>query len=196
MRRLFGLFAGSMVLISVRAGMGQTPPAPPPPSRPPPTTQTPQIDCSWLTVDTVAKTATLQLIAGLTGLNGALNFNGFRDGGLTFSVPLNWNVVLHFTNHDGDLPHSAEIIDSVKPIPPGPVDAAFPRAMTIRLSQGIESGGEDDIRFVANKAGSYLIFCAVPGHGLAGMWIRLHVSRTDKRPTVSATPAAGGGGGR
>jgi hypothetical protein len=182
-----------LVLTSVRAGLAQTPPAP---SRPPPTTQTPQIDCTWLTVDTTTKTATFQLIAGLTGLNGALNFNGFRDGGLTLTVPLNWNVVMHFTNRDGDLPHSAEVIDSMKPMPAGPVDPAFPRAMTLRLAQGIESGGEDDIRFVANKAGSYLIFCAVPGHGLAGMWIRLHVSRTDNRPTLSSTAAAAGGGGR
>jgi hypothetical protein len=66
--------------------------------------------------------------------------------------------------------------------------------VTIRLSQGLEAGAEDDIRFAANKAGSYLIFCAVPGHGLAGMWIRFKVSRTEKRPTLAATPAAAGGG--
>jgi len=176
-------------MMSARAGMAQTPPAP---SRPAPTTQTPQIDCTWLTVDTTTKTATFQLIAGLTGLNGALNFNGFRDGGLMLTVPLTWNVVMHFTNRDGDLPHSAEVIDDVKPLPPGPVDPGFPRAMTIRLAQGLEAGAEDDIRFVANKAGSYLIFCAVPGHGLAGMWIRFKVSGTDRRPSLAATPAGAG----
>src|SRR6266566_7054862 len=106
------LVAGSMLVISVRVGTTQTPPAPPPapatsPTRPTPTTQTPQIDCNWLTVDTTAKTATFQLVAGLTGLNGALNFNGFKDGGLTLSVPLNWKVVIAFRNHDGVLPHSA-----------------------------------------------------------------------------------------
>lgn len=178
------------------SAIAQTPPAPPPPARPfrpPPAPHAPVIDCGWLTADTVTQTATFQLIAGLTGLNGALNFNGFRDGGLTFSVPLNWNVVMDFTNRDGDLPHSAEVIDDVKPLPPGPVDPAFPRALTIRLAQGLESGQQDDIKFVANKAGSYLIWCAVPGHGLAGMWIRFKVSRTDKRPTLTATPASGGG---
>jgi len=176
------LFVG-VITLSARAGMAQTPPAP--------ATQTPQIDCSWLTVDSTTKTATFQLIAGLTGLNGALNFNGFRDGGLALTVPLNWNVVMHFTNRDGDLPHSAEVIDSVTPMPAGPVDPAFPRAMTIRLAQGLEAGQEDDIKFVANKGGSYWIFCAVPGHGLAGMWIRFKVSRTDKRPTLTASPGAG-----
>lgn len=189
------LFAGWMAVIPVRAVSAQTPPAPPPPSRPsrpPPAPQTPVIDCNWLAVDTVKKTAKFELIAGLTGLNGALNFNGFSDGKLTFTVPLNWNVVMRFTNRDGDLPHSAEVIDDVKPLPPGPVDPAFPRAMTIRLAQGLEAGQEDDIRFVANKAGSYLIWCAVPGHGLAGMWIRFKVSAMDKRPTLTATPAGAG----
>jgi len=172
------LFVG-VITLSARAGMAQTPPAPPAPA-----TQTQQINCSWLTVDSTTKTATFQLIAGLTGLNGALNFNCFRDGGLTLTVPLNWNVVMHFTSRDGDLPHSAEVINSTTPMPAGPVDPAFPRAMTIRLAQGLEAGQEDDIRFAANKVGSYWIFCAVPGHGLAGMWIRFKVSATDKRPTL------------
>jgi len=32
-----------------------------------------------------------------------------------------------------------------------------------------------------------MIFCAVPGHGLAGMWIRLSVSATEKRPTLTSS---------
>jgi|SRR5713101_1149812 len=70
----------------------------------------PAVDPSWLQVDSATKTATYQLVAGLTGLNGALNFNGFRDGALTLTVPLGWTVLMHFRNHDGMLPHSAEII--------------------------------------------------------------------------------------
>jgi len=156
-------------------------------------TRPPSIDCSWLSVDTATKTAIFQLTAGLTGLNGALNFNGFKDGGLTLTVPRNWNVVIQFTNHDSMLPHSAEVIDSMHPVPAGPVDPAFARAMTVRLAQGIGPEVQDTIRFVANKAGSYWIYCAVPGHGLAGMWIRFKVSPTDTRPTLAATAAAGGG---
>src|SRR6266704_6776045 len=69
-----------------------------------------EIDPAWLSYDAATKTVNFHLIAGLTGLNGALNFNGFRDGGLTLTVPLGWNVVLDFRNHDGMLPHSAEVI--------------------------------------------------------------------------------------
>ena len=147
------------------------------------------VDPSWLQADSVTKTAMFQLVAGLTGLNGALNFNGFRDGGLTLTVPLGWTVVMHFRNHDGMLPHSAEIIADSHPLPTGPVAPAFPRAFTLRLEQGLVSEQTDDLRFIADRGGSYLIFCGVPGHGAAGMWVRLEVSRSVHRPSLAATPA-------
>jgi len=149
------------------------------------------IDPAWLKVDSATRTVEFQLVAGLTGLNGALNFNGFRDGGLVVAVPVGWNVVMNLTNHDGDLAHSAEIIPDVRPVPIGPVPSAFQRAYTIRLQQGLQAGEEDDIRFVADRAGEFLIFCAVPGHGAAGMWIRFMVSSTAQRPALSV---AGSGG--
>jgi sulfocyanin len=149
----------------------------------------PAVDPSWLQVDTVTNTATFQLVAGLTGLNGALNFNGFRDGGLTLTVPVGWTVVMHFRNHDGMLPHSAEIIPDTHPLPTGPVAPAFPRAFTLRLDQGLISEQTDDLRFIADRGGSYLIFCGVPGHGAAGMWVRLEVSGSVCRPSLAATPA-------
>lgn len=152
--------------------------------------QSPAIDCNWLTVDTTAKIATLQLTSGLTTLNGGLNFNGFNDGKLTLTVPTNWTVVIRFTNKDANLPHSAEVVDTTKPMPAGPVDSpSFPGAMTAKakLLQGHGAGETDSMRFVANKPGSYMIFCAVPGHGLAGMWIRFKVSAAEKRPTLTST---------
>jgi hypothetical protein len=150
-----------------------------------------RVDPAWLHAVPETRTAEFQLIAGLTGLNGALNFNGYRDGGLTFTVPRGWQVVLRFRNNDGMLPHSAEIIPDTRPLPSGPVPAAFDRAFTVRLAQGLPPQGEDDIRFVANKAGSFLIFCAVPGHGAQGMWIRLKVSETARGPSVTQGKPAG-----
>jgi len=146
------------------------------------------IDPSWLSVDATSRTATFDLIAGLNGANGALNFNGFKDGGLTLTVPVGWTVVMHFRNHDGMLPHSAEVIDDVHPLPLQPVTPAFPKAFTLRLAEGIPSEGRDDLRFIADKGGSYLIFCGVPGHGAAGMWVRLMVSTSVPQPSLAATP--------
>ena len=149
----------------------------------------PAVDPSWLQADSVTKTVTFQLVAGLTGLNGALNFNGFRDGGLTLTVPIGWTVVIHFRNHDGMLPHSAEIIADAHPLPTGPVAPAFARAFTLRLEQGLISEQTDDLRFIADRGGSYLIFCGVPGHGAAGMWVRFAVSGSVTKPSLAATPA-------
>jgi uncharacterized cupredoxin-like copper-binding protein len=142
------------------------------------------IDPTWLSVDTVARLARFQLVAGLTGLNGALNFNGFADGGLTFVVPVGWRTEIDFTNHDGMLPHSAEIITPQTPLPTQPAAAAIPRAFTLRLAEGLAPQGTDTMRFVAQQVGDYLIFCAVPGHGAAGMWIRFQVSASAKAPAL------------
>ena len=150
-------------------------------------TQAAQIDCTWLTVDSASKTATFLLTSALTQLNGGLNFNGFNEGKLVLNVPVNWNVVIKFVNKDANLTHSVEVVDSVKPMPAGPMDPAFPRAASARLMEGLGAGASDSLRFIASKPGTYLIFCAVPGHGLAGMWLRLKVSATDKRPTLIAT---------
>src|SRR5256885_2175245 len=143
-------------MLSAQLCAAQNPPAP--------AKQSPAIDCTWVTVDTTAKTATFQLTAGLTQLNGGLNFNGYNDGKLTLTIPAGWNVVIRFTNHDANLPHSAEVVDTTKPMPAGPVEPpAFARAMTVRLMQGLAAGEADSLRFVASKAGSYMIFCAEIG---------------------------------
>ena len=150
-----------------------------------------KIDPAWLRADTATKTAEFDLTAGLTGYRGALNFNGYADGQLALIVPLGWTVVMHFKNHDAVLPHSAEVIPDAKPLPLGPVDPAFERAVTIKLMQGLQAREADDIRFVANRSGTFIIFCAVPGHGAAGMWIRLVVSDTARHPSLAATSAGG-----
>jgi uncharacterized cupredoxin-like copper-binding protein len=147
------------------------------------------IDPSWLTVDAGARTAKFLLTAGLTGLNGALNFNGFRDGELTIEVPTGWTVAVEFYNHDGMLPHSAQVIPDIQPVPTAAMDrAAIARAYTDKVGEGLPPQSKDKMRFVAQPAGSYLIFCGVPGHGRAGMWIRLMVSDTAKAPSLFATP--------
>ena len=148
-----------------------------------------RLDPTWLTFDAAAKTARFQLIAGLTGLNGALNFNGFRDGGLTLVIPVGWAAEIAFKNHDGMLPHSAEVISPQTPLPVQPVSPAIPRAFTLKLATGLPPQGTDVIRFAAKPPGEYLIFCGVPGHGAAGMWIRLRVSATAQTPALFLTPS-------
>ena len=148
-----------------------------------------QVDPSWLTFDAATRTAHFQLIAGFTGVNGALNFNGFRDGELTLVIPVGWKTEIAFRNHDGMLPHSAEVIKPQTPLPVQPVTPAIARAFTVKLATGIPPQGTDVMRFAAQPAGDYLIFCGVPGHGASGMWIRLRVSATAKTPELMRSAA-------
>ncbi|MGH7753867.1 MAG: sulfocyanin-like copper-binding protein, partial [Gemmatimonadales bacterium] len=143
--------------------MAQAPPA------------TPAIDSTWLQADPVARSVEMKLIAGFTNSFGGLNFNGVREGGLTLTVPVGWKVVLSFTNRDPNLPHSVEVIRDARPVPTAPAAAAFPGAAGTRLAEGHSNGAGEKITFTAARAGSYLVFCAVPGHGVAGMWLRLNV---------------------
>ena len=146
-----------------------------------------KIDPTWLRADTATKTAEFKLVGGLTSLNGGMNFDGFDKGGLTITVPLGWNVVIRFKNEDQNLPHSVEIIPDTTALPLGPVPPAFDRATTGRLEQGFTAGQGSEIRFVAGKGGSFLIFCAVPGHGAAGMWIRLRVVAGADKPSLATS---------
>ena len=147
-----------------------------------------KIDPTWLRADAASKTADFKLVAGLTDANGGMNFNGFSQGGLVLTVPQGWNIVLHFTNEDPNLPHSVEIIAEAPAVPSGPVPPAFEHATTGRLEQGFTSGQGAEVRFVAGKNGTFLIFCAVPGHGAAGMWIRLAVSGSAATPALATAP--------
>ena len=87
------------------------------------------------------------------------------------------------------LPHSAEVIAPQTPLPIQPFDAAIPRAFTLRPAEGLISEATDSMRFAAQPAGDYLIFCGVAGHGAAGMWIRFQVSASAKTPALLLTPA-------
>jgi sulfocyanin len=147
----------------------------------------PAVDPTWLQFNASAKTADFDLLAGMTTDFAGLNFNGFRAGGLTLTVPEGWTVTLHFKNKDPNLPHSAEVASGAD-VPSGPVKPAFSGAETGSLDTGMPPGASQDVKFVAAKAGSYMIICPVPGHAAAGMWIRFEVAAGATAPTLKATP--------
>ena len=129
-----------------------------------------------------ARTVWLNLIAGLDGGNGSLNFNGGFEGAHTLVVPAGWRIELRFQNRDRELSHSAIVVKAIDPIPMLAPPAAFPNAFTLSLENGIIEGREDVVRFSADTEGRYAILCAVPGHGQSGMWMRLDVRRNATVP--------------
>jgi sulfocyanin len=146
-------------------------------------------DSTWLRWNPTTRTTSFKLIAGIPGhAKSPFNFNGYTDGDFTLVVPENTTLVMNFVNEDGT-PHSVQVIPDAKPIPNMALDdAAIPRAYSKAVSEGIAQFGTDNLRFKAAPAGSYLIFCGVPGHGLSGMWVRLKVSPTATVPEMLETP--------
>lgn len=147
-----------------------------------------KIDPTWLKVDSAASKAEVSLVAALTSANGGMNFNGASAGALSLTVPVKWTVVLHFRNNDQALPHSVMVIAATTPVPVSGAKPAFEHAVTHQPEQGLGTDKQEDVQFVADRPGSYLLYCAVPGHGAAGMWIHFDVSGTARQPELVATP--------
>ena len=150
----------------------------------------PRIERSWTRVDSAAHKVDLTLIAGLNGVNGGMSFNGAKAGALTAVVPLGWRVTLHFENADQMLPHSALVMSYPVNIPVQVTQPSFEHATTHRLQQGLASDAKEDVTFVPDRAGLYIILCGVPGHGIAGMWLRLEVTPQPEHVGFMVTPAS------
>jgi len=143
-------------------------------------------------VDAATRVVRLRMVGSADGTNGTMNFNGYSQGELSVIVPLGWTVHVDFENKGlAALPHSLVIIDPVTPFPIEGGAPAFPRALTVNLVPGLLAGETDSFDFVANKAGRFLFFCGVTGHGVAGMWDYLIVSKEATRPSLRVTRKGG-----
>ena len=84
-----------------------------------------------------------------------------------------------------DVVHRTSIEDGLYPDQVDYQAAAFHGAHSAAPTKGLEKGRTEDLSFKADKAGSYLCYCGVPGHGNAGMWIRFQVADGAKAPAVT-----------
>ena len=186
------------------APIGATPrPVTPPPQRPPTVADTsggrqggrgspaavnalppidPALEATFLVFDTLKKSATFQLTAG-TEIPDHVSFNGARRGERVLTIPVGWRIGIEFTNRDAELPHSATIVAVLEPVPEQLPLPAFPQAQTAKVDAGLLEGDSDEISFVADRAGRYMIACGVMGHAEHGQWIVLEVSSTARVPT-------------
>lgn len=139
----------------------------------------------FLSYDATARAVHVALIGAFGGANGGMNFNGGAKGSHTITVPVGWSVTMEFVNKDA-IPHSAIVVRDTLPLPVAPEQPAIPRAYTLDVTAGLPTGGTDQMRFTPTKPGRYLIICGVPGHGPAGMYIRLVVSSRASAPSYES----------
>ncbi len=142
----------------------------------------PAVEATFLAFDTLKKTATFQLAAG-TEILDQVSFNGVRRGARVLTVPVGWRLGIEFTNRDAELPHSAMVVADSQPIPEQLPLPAFPQAQTVKVEEGLLEGDSDEIRFLADRVGRYLIACGVMRHAQRGQWLVLEVSASATVPT-------------
>lgn len=120
----------------------------------------------WVVWNAKTHTATLTIIAGY---KGGFDFNGYSKGKMTITVPNGAHVNVVFSN-DSAIPHSALFTPYNKRTSTGRYPLAFKGATSPNATSGVAKGKTQKFSFVANKAGTYALVCAVPGHAIAGMW--------------------------
>lgn len=154
----------------------------------------------WMKADPAAKTVEMDLVSGFNDNNNVWNYNGFHTGDATVLVPLGWEVRMAFSNKDDAVPHSLVVIadpgEDARPLEVDGDAAAFHGAHSSAPLEGIEAGKPaDPVAFKAEKAGDYLMYCGVAGHGEGGMWIRLQVAEGLDAPALAVAEGAEPGRG-
>jgi alcohol dehydrogenase (cytochrome c) len=131
-----------------------------------------------------AKTVNLLINAAAGAAGGGLNFNGFRRGDMTVTVPQGWHVNVTFKNLALQSPHSAVIttVDQTKETQPS-IEGVFEGSATERAAQGITSGTQF-FEFDADKTGRYALLCAVAGHAAGGHWDYFTVAGPNAKPSI------------
>ena len=120
--------------------------------------------------DAKTRTAWLTMNAG-----PSMAFNGAVHGVRTLEVPVGWSLEVRFRNRDA-VPHSVRVIDETTTMSLNVPPAAFANAETSNADTGSPNGARSVFTIRADRAGRYLLACAVPGHASAGMYVRLVVS--------------------
>ena len=134
-------------------------------------------------------TAEVTITANKTA-SGGFAFNGYQRGGMTITVPVGWQVLVHFENAD-TVTHSLAVLASGAHTQVTPASSpAFSGATTPSFSAGLPKGPQQTFTFEASKAGTYELVCGVPGHAISGQWDALVVSATATEPSVTPSGAA------
>ncbi len=134
----------------------------------------------WYEYDEGSNHVTLEIVAGRTGDPNYWNFNGYVNGTTTIVVPEGAMVTINFSARDPMMGHSIGVAAFASNPPATPsAQPVFEGAISSNATSPTGStleGQSESFTFTASQAGEYSLACFVPGHAIAGMWIRFNVS--------------------
>lgn len=135
----------------------------------------------WMQVDRDAESVTIAVVAGATDANNYWNFAGYSGGEADIVVPEGYSIRIEFRNDDPNMAHSLGIDEQQDTWPamfqdPQPVFEGAISSGPTQIQSATQPGESETITFTASDAGEYAMVCYVPGHAVAGMWIRFTVS--------------------
>jgi uncharacterized cupredoxin-like copper-binding protein len=146
----------------------------------------------WVRWDPASKTASVTIIAAYNEVGAGFNFDGYRVGQMTITVPLGAKVVVSYTN-PSDVAHSVVITSYALRNQVGPFPPAFPGSSSPNPTSGVAKLKVPQVfSFTASKVGTYAILCGVPGHAIGGMW---DVFKVDNVATATQQTAGSGSSG-
>ena len=135
---------------------------------------------SWFRV--TGNQVQMDVVAGATPDGNYWNFNGGRNGAMTITVPQGAQVTIRFRNDDPAMVHSIGVSQySATPPPQPPAEPVFQGAISSNAASptdATKTGAMETITFTADRPGEYALYCYVPGHAAAGMWVRFNVGGT------------------
>jgi FtsP/CotA-like multicopper oxidase with cupredoxin domain len=124
----------------------------------------------------------MDVVAGATPDGNYWNFNGARNGAMTITVPQGAQVTMRFRNDDPNTVHSIGVAAySPTPPPMPPAEPVFSGAISSNAASPTDAtrtGQMETLTFTADRPGEYTLYCYVPGHAAAGMWVRFNVGGT------------------
>jgi FtsP/CotA-like multicopper oxidase with cupredoxin domain len=142
---------------------------------------------SWFRVN--GTQVEMDIVAGATPDGNYWNFNGARNGSMTITVPQGAQVTVRFRNDDPAMVHSIGVAQHTGSPPPQPApDPVFAGAISgdpASPTDATKTGEMETITFTADRPGEYALYCYVPGHAAAGMWVRFNVGGN---PGVTGAP--------
>lgn len=128
----------------------------------------------FIKVDKEAKKVFIPVTATYNDANYGMNFNGHFKGSAVYTVPMGWEITIHFKNAS-PVPHSAVVVEKYMTRKLQVGEPYFEGASTKDPLKGLVK--DEKFTFVTDDVGEFAIACGFPSHSAGGHWIGLNITK-------------------